>query len=140
LVGDLEQLFCPCPVERNVHAVRFFRTRLDFAEGAAEILGPHRPGAEHAHAAGVRDGDHERRVRRGPAHRRLEDRVLDAEELGDARLHLCAFSFWISSRAWPASLVSTRSNACLSSRVRQFRNASSLCAAARIKPSYSLSP
>jgi hypothetical protein len=95
--GDLEKLGGAWIVQRNVHAVRLGGVRLDLAQGGAKVLRTHRPAREHAHAARVRNRDHQRGIRRRPAHRRLEDRMLDAQELGDPGFQV--FSCWMKARA-----------------------------------------
>src|SRR5205085_12601066 len=117
-----------------VQAGRLRRAGAELAEDEAEVVDAQRPRREHAHAARVRDGNDQRRVRRRPAHRRLEDRVLDAEELGDARFHRIRFSIWISAPASVAILVSAASKSFASLDERQLRTTWSRSAAARISP------
>ena len=133
LVGDVEELRGSRVVERDVHAEGLLRSFFDVMENGLEVIRPHRPGRQHPHAAGVRHRDDQRGVGRRPAHRRLEDRVLDAEQLGDPGLHFA--SSRISSRAWPASLARARSRIWRSLFDRQPLKAASRSAAAPISPS-----
>ena len=132
LVCDAEHFRRLGIVERDVHAVRLLRPGLDFAEDAAEVVDAQRPRREHAHAAGVRHRGDERRVRRRPAHRRLENGVLNPQQSGNARFHFMAFSIWMSARASLAIFPKALSKTCASLFDRHRRNVSSRSSAARM--------